>query len=120
MSDKTIHRIIEETTASLENLRAVLAGREIALTVPVLPWLKPYGEWDAAEKNAYRQIITILGNLNIRYFDLLEPMQTAVTRGVTIRESPADTWHPSRDLARIFARNLKTANLLVPAKAGGD
>ena len=74
--------------------------------VLVLPLMKPYEQWSAKERAARTTIISILQNLQIRYFDLYEPFQMAVKTGKTLQESPGDTAHPSTDIAKVFAEYL--------------
>lgn len=72
----------------------------------------PYEAWSSREKKARDKILQILKDLQLRYFDLFESFNTAVQNEVSYQESPGDPWHPSDDIANVFAKYLSQYHLL--------
>jgi hypothetical protein len=105
--------IIAEVRASLADLERMVTVDGARLTVLVLPILQPVSDWKPEYREYRHLILDILGSLGIRSFDLLEPLNEALTHGVVVAE-PGDRlfWHPSREAAAYFARHLTTQHLL--------
>ena len=111
-SEQKLDAIVDETERSLADLKATLARERIPLTVVVLPIMAPYKQWSAADKLSREQILGILRRLKIRTIDLRPALDEAVAKGITLRESLLDSWHPSPELAEAFARRLSDMRLL--------
>jgi len=111
-SKTRLDEIIKETEDALAKLQTVLNRDNINLTVLVLPVLKPPQSWDSAEKLTHAQIIDILQRLKIRYFDLLPALAEPLEKGMKLRESHFDFWHPDEKAAQIIAHYLYTNGLL--------
>jgi hypothetical protein len=105
--------IIAEVRASLADLQRLVAVDGARLTVLVLPILRPVNGWKP-EYREYRHLIRgILESLRLRYFDLLEPLNEALTDGAVVTEAGDPLfWHPSREAAAYFAKYLSTQHLL--------
>jgi len=110
--EKGRQAITEEIQQNLQVLHDELNARKIRFTVLIFPFLKPLEQWSGEENQARKEIIRILQQLNIRYFDLYEASQTAMRAGITVQESPGDTWHPSSEMATVFAEYLAQCRLL--------
>ena len=104
--------IAEEVQQYLQILRDELNSQQIRLTVLILPLLKPFEQWSQEEQDARHEILRIVQHLNIRYVDLYEPFQQAMAAGITVQDSPGDTWHPSSEVAKIFAEYMAGLRLL--------
>jgi hypothetical protein len=105
--------IIEEVRASLADLERVVAVDGARFTVVVLPILQPVSDWKPEYREYRRLILGILESLQIRYFDLLEPLNEALADGAVVAETGDNLfWHPSREAAAYFAKHLRTQHLL--------
>jgi hypothetical protein len=104
--------IYDEVRNSLRELRDLLNIDGIRLTVLVLPVLQPFEKWSDEQLESRIQVISILDELHIRYFDLLDPMREAIRENVSIQERPGDTVHPSQEVSGFFARYLQKNHLL--------
>jgi hypothetical protein len=104
--------IYDEVRSSLRELRDLLDRDGIRLTVLLLPVLQPLEKWSDRQLESRLQAISMLDELHIRYFDLLEPMNEAIKESVNIQEKLGDTVHPSREVSIFFARYLQKNRLL--------
>jgi hypothetical protein len=105
--------IINEVRVSLAELKRMVDGDGARLTVLVLPILRPVSDWRAEFLENRRRILDILGSLQVRYFDLLEPLDQALADGVSVVEEGDDLfWHPSREVAQYFGAYLRRKGLL--------
>ncbi len=104
--------IATEIFEHLRLLRDSLARDDIRLSVLVLPILKPYEQWSAQQRAARNVVLSMLQTLQISHYDLLEPFQEAMVQGVSVQESPGDTWHPSFAVAQVFAKYLASRQFL--------
>lgn len=104
--------IEKEVQQQLQVLNNDALGKNIRLTVLVLPLFKPYAEWSPDEKSARTKILSILPELHVRYFDLYEPYEKAITAGIRIQENQGDAWHPSQEMAKMFAEYLAHHGIL--------
>ena len=104
--------ITAETREHLGLLRDTLIQDNIRFSVLVLPLLKPYEQWSAQEREARKVALSTLQTLQIAYYDLLKPLQEAIAQGVAVQESPGDIWHPSDEVAQVFARYLASHQFL--------
>jgi lysophospholipase L1-like esterase len=92
--------------SSLRELHQLLREDNVDLTVLVLPSFRTYDQWTEQELSAHQQILRILEEENIRYFDLFAPFQNAIQQGVRVQEHPGDAWHPSGEISEVFAEYL--------------
>jgi hypothetical protein len=105
--------IVGEVREGLQDLRRMLEADGARLTVLVLPILRPQGEWKPEYVEYRRLALELLGSLGIRHFDLLEPLNQAMSDGVLVAESDDPLfWHPSREVSEYFARYLRAHALL--------
>ena len=52
------------------------------------------------------ELALIFDRLEIPFYDLIRPLTAAAEQGLELTESPGDIWHPSDEVARLFARHL--------------
>lgn len=102
----------DQVRAALTELRGLAEADGARLTVLVLPILKGRARWSREEVRNHETALRILADLGIRHFDLTGPLEEASARGVPINEVPGDTWHPSDQVARVFAEYLHEQGLL--------
>jgi hypothetical protein len=108
--------IVSEVRVSLEEMKRMVDADGARLTVLVLPILRPLNDWNAEYRESRRHILDILGSLQLRYFDLLEPLNQALADGVATVEAGDDLfWHPSREVAKYFGAYLRRQGLLESA-----
>ncbi len=93
-----------------------LAERDGArLTVLVFPIVRDFQRWGPRERRNHRVAIEVLKDLNIRYFDLLDPLKAILATDANIQdrlqERPGDPWHPSDELGEVFASYLAAHEL---------
>jgi hypothetical protein len=112
--------IVREVRASLLELKTMTAADNCGLTVLVFPYMQPLEEWRDDERGHYADILTILADLEIRHFDLWPTTDLALRAGVQVAESPGDSWHPSADVADLFASFLYEAELLPMSKSKSE
>ncbi len=98
--------IFREVHEHLDKMQQLLARRDIQFTVVVLPYFKPYRKWKAEEKERRESTLVALEELGITHFDLLALSEEAHRDGVNTQQRKGDTWHPSEDIADIFASHL--------------
>jgi hypothetical protein len=110
--NRQIDAVIDETRKALTDLQATLNQEHIAFSVIVMPFLKPYADWEPGDKLARDQILDILRGLRIRHFDLLAAATRAMDAGVPMCETSGDDWHPSEEAAACFADELQRQGLL--------
>ena len=99
---------------ALEGWKRTLAQPQVAFSVILLPILKPLDEWSSHEKWSRQTALELLREEKITYYDLLPAMEKALKDGVSIQESPDDSWHPSDQAARVFAEDLQRRQILPP------
>jgi hypothetical protein len=104
--------ILQEIEQSLIALRDQLKDSETRFTVLVLPLLTPPELWSRSEHERRKYIFRVLKELQIRHVDLLPPMIHAIQQGIKLHDPPGDIWHPSAEVADIFARYLREQELL--------
>jgi hypothetical protein len=105
--------IINEVRVSLAELKRMVDADGARLTVLVLPILRPVSDWSAGFLENRRRILDILGSLQVRYFDLLDPLNQALADGVSVVEEGDDLfWHPSPEVAKYFGAYLRSKGLL--------
>jgi len=105
--------IIAEVRTSLADLAHLVAVDGARLTVLVLPIFRPFGDWKPEYQEYRRLILDILASLQLRYFDLLEPLNAALADGAVVTETGDHLfWHPSREVATYFAQYLRIHHLL--------
>ena len=70
-------------------------------------------DWKPEYREYRHLILGLLESLQIRYFDLLEPLHKALTDGVIVAETGDNLfWHPSREVALYFSNYLRTQHFL--------
>jgi hypothetical protein len=104
--------ILKEIVQSMTTLRDTLREDHIRLTVFVLPLMAQPELWSSAEHERRRHIVQALQDLRIAHVDLLPPLTDAIQRHVPIQESPGDIWHPSVELAAMFADYIRNQGVL--------
>jgi len=97
---------------SLARLRDQLQARGIQLSVVLFPVLSPPEEWDSWQQWSRQRALAILAELNLRCFDLFEPLTNALANGLPVREELSDHWHPNKTGARCFVDYLVARGLL--------
>lgn len=103
--------IVAEAEDSLLELRDMLAAGGIDFTVLVLPVFIPYEQWQPYEKEGRDNILRILDDAGIRYFDLYSVSTQAIEDGVNVQEAGGH-WHPSEEVSALFAAYLFENGLL--------
>ena len=101
---------------ALAELRGLAHEDGARLTVLVLPILEAQEDWTASERRNHDTAIRLLEALGIRYFDLLEPLEDALERGIETNEKAGDSWHPGDEVAQVFAGHLLRRQLLEPSR----
>ncbi|MHC4093847.1 MAG: hypothetical protein ACYSVY_26845, partial [Planctomycetota bacterium] len=104
--------IVSETRRALKELSNTLADRGIDFTVVILPILDPVEHWRQEQRENHATAVALMEELDLRYYDLLEPMQQAMKDGVNPRKGGQDNWHPSEEVAEYFANYLRVQDLL--------
>lgn len=104
--------IVSETRRALKELSNTLADRGIDFTVVILPILEPVEHWRPEQHENHATAVALMEELDLQYYDLLEPMQQAMEDGVNPREGGEDNWHPSQEIAEYFADHLRAQDLL--------
>jgi hypothetical protein len=104
-SEQFRQRIREELISSLRSLNEELKGEGVKFTVLVLPWLVPPDKCPKEPKAIQRDFVGIAHSLNLRTFDLAEPIAAAATNGVL--GGADDTLHPNEEIALYLAQWLK-------------
>ncbi len=105
----------DEVRSALHTLQQIAVADGTELTVVVLPILKEHAGWTPQERRNHDAAVRLLTALGIRFFDLLAPLEQAISSGLTLTERPGDVWHPSDDAAERFASYLFDRGLLAPA-----
>jgi len=104
--------IVSETRHALERLSNALAERGIDFTVVILPILDPVEHWSQEQRENHATAVALMEELDLRYYDLLDPMQRALKDDINPREGGQDNWHPSDEVSEYFARHLQAQDLL--------
>jgi lysophospholipase L1-like esterase len=104
--------IVSETRRALKELSNTLAHRRIDFTVVILPILDPVEHWRQEQHENHATAVALMEELDLRYYDLLDPMQQALKDGINPREGGEDNWHPSQEIAEYFADHLRAQDLL--------
>lgn len=104
--------IVSEVKDYLEQLRDLLKKDDISFSVILLPMLYDFTSWNDVEIKSRESSIKIFQDLDIKYYDLLDVMNGALAEGVNINETKGDSWHPSEEVAEIFAKYLKKQQIL--------
>lgn len=97
---------------SLKELKELVENQGGRFSVILFPVLKPESEWEEPELESRRLSLEIFQELEIEYFDLMETAQEAIAKGLDIRETPNDIWHPNDLGGDHFAKTLVQAGLL--------
>ncbi len=82
------------------------------LSVLLLPVFGSPEAWTESELAAHLTVLGMLGDLEIRHFDLAPPIRRAVGDGVQVQDPPGDTAHPSAAAADRMAAWLFGEGLL--------
>ena len=106
------NRSATETRRALKELSNTLANRAIDFTVVILPILDPVEHWRQEQHENHATAVALMEELDLRYYDLLDPMQQALEDGINPREGGEDNWHPSKEVAEYFANHLRARDLL--------
>lgn len=97
---------------ALAGFKATLEQQKIDFSVVLLPILKPYEQWTNREKWSRENALSLFKEQQIRSYDLFADMQKALTEGVSLQETPGDSWHPSVQASQHFARYLAEQKIL--------
>ncbi|MFT5291131.1 MAG: hypothetical protein ACI8QS_002304 [Planctomycetota bacterium] len=103
--------LVQEAEESLVALRDRVEAGGARFSVLLLPWLSPTGEWPERAEVARREALAILERHAIETFDLLRPLEEALTAGEVVRERPRDPEHPSSIFGLRCARALAAMGL---------
>jgi hypothetical protein len=104
--------IREEVRGALRELADTLDHEGRRFSVIVFPYMLPVRQWSKPQLETHRQIIEMLEEEALRYFDLRPSLRRAIARRIDPQESPGDIWHPSDGVARVFAADLERWGLL--------
>lgn len=96
---------------SLLELRDEVARGGGALTVLVLPWLRPVKEWRGL-KRKHEWIVKTLERLGIEHYTFVPTLERALAEGVQVTEVPRDPQHPSPEFGLRMARDLLAAGFV--------
>ena len=99
---------------ALAGFQQTTQAEKVNFSVILLPILKPYEQWTNKEKWSRQNALQLLKEQQITTYDLFPDMLQALKEGVTLPESPGDTWHPSPAAAEHFARYLVAEKLIKP------
>jgi len=105
-------KLESEVATALAELRDAVGSRR--LSVLIHPILRPRRKWKPEEAAAYEAIIPSLPELGIPFYDLWPTTEQALADDIVVSEKPGDSWHPSAELARRYARFLAAEGLLEP------
>lgn len=106
------HRQRQAVKEALAGFQQTTSQEKVSFSVILLPILKPYEQWTNKEKWSRENALQLLQEQQILTYDLLPDMEKAIQEGVTLPESPGDTWHPSPAAAEHFARYLVGKKLI--------
>jgi hypothetical protein len=95
---------VERVRSNMTVLRDELDEKRIEFSVVLFPILRPFRAWLDKEVRSRNAALAILGELDIRYYDVLEPVQAAIAKGVPV--GAGGKWHPSQAGGRIVATHL--------------
>lgn len=110
--------VVQDVEGSLLRLRDALSSRNIRFSVVLLPLMKPLASWSPQEMCSRRDALAIFSRLHLRVFDLMPTLDEAAKDGVDLSDVQGDTWHPSMEMSRCFARQLMNEGLMVCADGG--
>lgn len=99
---------------ALVGFQETTRAEKVTFSVILLPILKPFAQWTNKEKWSRENALQLLQEQQIPTYDLFPDMEQALKEGVTLPESPGDTWHPSAAAAEHFARYLVAKKLIQP------
>jgi hypothetical protein len=105
-SDRNLDAVLSETRSAVALLQGELRERGIGLSVLLFPLLKPRPEWTEGEERTYQSAVKMFSDLGIETQDLRPWVEQAAGKGIPVRESPLDDWHPSAECGRFIARQL--------------
>ena len=97
---------------ALAGFQSTTKAEKVIFSVILLPILKPYAQWTNKEKWSRENALQLLKEQQITTYDLFPDMEKALAEGITLPESPGDTWHPSPAAAEHFARYLVTQKII--------
>ena len=97
---------------ALIELAERVAADGARLSVVLLPVFAPLESWTSAQRARREAAIALLEGHGLRWFDLLEPLEQALSEGVDVQQSPGDYEHPSAAACVYFADHLLDADLL--------
>jgi hypothetical protein len=97
---------------ALQRLIAYTEAKGIRLSVLIHPVLKPRAEWNRHNVYRHEWIERTLEELGVRKFVLIEPLERALAEGVDPLQTPNDYEHPSHEVSRYFAADLREKGLL--------
>lgn len=98
--------IVKETQQSLQLLAGNLTRDKIRFTMLLFPVLKPFEQWNDSERFSRDKSLEVAKSLGISCYDLAEPLSSALSKQVKVRESEADIWHPGSEFAEEVASHL--------------
>jgi len=101
-----------DVRAALVRLRDHLSATGVRLSVLVLPLMRPEVEWSDADRRVHDGALALVAELGLRAFDLRPSLARAAGLGLPLGEVEGDIWHPSAELAEVFAEDLAAAKLL--------
>jgi hypothetical protein len=110
--------IVRQVEEKLTELRDSLRADNIAFTVVILPLFIPYEAWSADARAKRERILQVVKDLGVAYFDLLEPLNEAIKKGIIIQESKDDFSHPSQQVADVFAAFLHERRIFEKTELG--
>jgi len=109
---KMTNSLFRDTRLSLQSLNGELVQSGAKMKVLLLPILAPLNDWTPSQIESRKQALQILNELGIEYFDLLEPLVSALQTNTQLTEKLGDTWHPNDVASGYFARYLKARHFL--------
>lgn len=102
----------ESARVALEQWKTGLQQDQVRFSVVLLPILKPLDQWTNRERWSRATALELLEALSIETYDLLPALEEALRDGLNVQEAPGDSWHPSAEVARVFAQLLENQGLL--------
>jgi len=102
---------VQSVQAELRELKQFLERDRVRFSVVILPIIDPPGQWSWNEIRSFEQILFILNDLHIRYFDLLPVITSLVSKGYSLQGDVSDRWHPTPEVSCSFAQYLYNKGL---------
>lgn len=102
----------KQVLEGLTEFKELLAKDNIGLSVVLHPMLKPVADWDQNELQSRELSLQYFKQLDLKVYDLLPALESALAEGLEVVEAPGDTLHPNDAMAQRFAKLLKEQGLL--------